>query len=135
VKRKLLGLLAAIGALFTTWALFRSRLCRWLGCTPERITISTPALGAVVSSPVTVSGWGSATQHNQLAIEVRDATNAVIGSGSAWVTGALGQPGAFSGSVTFSPTTAGSPGTVQVFDSSPATGATTHLASVLVTFA
>lgn len=135
MKRRLLGVAASVGALLATWALFRSRLCRFLGCTPERITISAPALGATVGSPLTVSGWGSATQHNQLAIEVRDASNAVIGSGTASVTAALGQAGSFTGVVTFSPTTPGTPGFVQVFDTSPATGATTHLAAVLVTFA
>ena len=135
MKKKLFGFAATIGAVFAGWALFRSRICQFLGCTPERITLSSPGAGSVVSSPVTVSGWGSATQHNQLSIEVRDAANVVIGNGTASVTGALGQPGSFSGSVTFSPTTPGSPGFIQVFDSSPATGATTHLAAVMVTFA
>ena len=135
MKKKLFGLVATLGAIVTGWALYRSKICQFLGCTPERITISTPNGGATVSSPLTVSGWGSATQHNQLSIEVRDASNVVIGNGTASVTGALGQPGSFSGSVTFSPTTPGSPGFIQVFDTSPATGATTHLAAVMVTFA
>ena len=30
-----------------------------------------------MTSPVTVSGWGSATQHNQLSIEVRDVFHGV----------------------------------------------------------
>lgn len=89
----------------------------------------------MITSPVSVSGWGQATQHNQLVIEVRDSSNALLGSGTAAVSGALGQPGPFSGLATFSPATPGSPGHVQVYDTSPATGATTHLASVLVTFA
>jgi hypothetical protein len=135
LKSKLFGLIATVGALVTGWALFRSRICQFLGCTPERITISTPGAAAVVTSPLTVSGWGSATQHNQLSIEVRDASNMVIGNGTASVTGALGQPGTYSGAVTFSPATPGSPGFIQVFDTSPATGATTHLAAVMVTFA
>jgi len=82
-----------------------------------------------------VTGWGRATQHNMLAVEVRDSANAVIGSGSASVSGALGQPGPFTGTVTFAPAMPGTPGVIQVYDSSPATGAVTHLASVLVTFA
>jgi hypothetical protein len=132
---RLLGLLGGASALLVVLALWRSRLCRLLGCTPERIRISSPASGTVIASPLVVSGWGQATQHNQLTIEVRDASGAVIGSGTASVTAALGQSGPFSGSVTFSPTTGGSPGHVQVFDSSPATGATTHLASAAITFA
>jgi hypothetical protein len=94
-----------------------------------------PVAGTIISSPLSVSGWGQATQHNQLTIEVRDSSNVVIGSGTAAVTGALGQAGPFSGAVTFSPATPGSPGHLQVFDASPATGAVTHLASVMVTFA
>ena len=135
MKKKLFGLVATVGAIATGWALYRSKICALFGCTLERITISTPGAGSVVTSPLTVAGWGSATQHNQLSIEVRDASNVVIGSGTASVTGALGQPGSFGGSVTFSPTTPGSPGFIQVFDTSPATGATTHLAAVMVTFA
>jgi hypothetical protein len=133
--RRLIRWLGGLGVLLAAFAVFRSRLCRLFGCTPERISIAVPTSGAPIASPVAVSGWGQATQHNLLTIEVRDAANAVIGSGTAAVTGALGQPGPFSGSVTFAPTTPGSPGHIQVFDSSPATGAVTHLASVLVTFA
>lgn len=112
----------------------RAWLCRLLGCTEERIVISTPASGVTIASPVTVSGVGQATQHNQLSVEVRDASNTVIGTGTASVTAPLGQRGPFSTSVAFAATTPGSPGFVQVFDSSPATGSVTHLASVLVRF-
>ncbi len=112
----------------------RAWLCRLLGCTQEQIIIHTPTSGGTVSSPVSVTGFGRATQHNQLFVEVRDASNTVIGSGPAPVTGPLGQPGPFSASITFSPTSPGSPGHIQVYDSSPATGAITHLASVLVRF-
>lgn len=112
----------------------RAWLCRLLGCAQEQISIYTPASNATVTSPVSITGFGRATQHNQLAVEVRDASNTVIGSGTASVTGPLGQPGPFTASVTFTPTTPGSPGFIQVFDSSPATGSVTHLASVLVRF-
>ncbi len=112
----------------------RAWLCRLIGCTDERIVIKAPAANATISSPVTVSGVGQATQHNQLFVEVRDASNMVIGSGPAPVTAPLGQRGPFSASITFSPSTPGAPGHIQVSDSSPATGAVTHLASVLVRF-
>lgn len=129
---RIAGLFSAIGlALF----LFRSRLCRWLGCNSERITIATPAASAQISSPLSITGWGRATQHNQLGVEVRDSSNVVIGSGTASISAALGQPGPFNATVSFTPAAAGTPGVVQVFDSSPATGAITHLASAFVTFA
>ncbi len=100
----------------------------------EFVAATVQVYGVPFVSPVTVSGIGQATQHNQLSVEVRDASNMVIGSGTAAVTGPLGQRGPFSTSVTFSPTTPGSPGFVQVFDSSPATGSVTHLASALIRF-
>ncbi|MFN8584460.1 MAG: Gmad2 immunoglobulin-like domain-containing protein [Dehalococcoidia bacterium] len=112
----------------------RAWLCRLLGCPEERIIITTPAAGVTISSPVSVSGVGQATQHNQLAVEVRDASNTVIGMGTASVSAPLGQRGPFSASVTFTPTTPGSPGFVQVYDTSPATGSVTHLAAVLIRF-
>ena len=132
--RKFLSALGLAAIFAGVWR-FRSRLCRLLGCDAEVIAIHTPAQGTSVSSPVSLTGWGRATQHNQLAVEVRDAANAVIGSGTANVTSALGQPGPFTATVTFGLAAPGAPGFIQVFDSSPATGAVTHLASVMVTFA
>jgi hypothetical protein len=126
-------LLLLLGLGVAGWR-YRSWLCTLFGCDTEVITISSPAGGTSVTSPVTVTGFGRATQHNQLSVEVRDSSNVVIGTGTAAVTGMLGQRGPFTGTVSFTPATAGSPGHIQVFDSSPATGATTHLASVLVTF-
>lgn len=109
-------------------------LCKLLGCTQEQIIIYTPAAGATITSPVAITGFGRATQHNQLAVEVRDSSNVVIGSGPAPVTGPLGQPGPFAASIAFTPSTPSSPGFIQVYDSSPATGSITHLASVLIRF-
>ncbi len=126
--------LAGAGLVLGLLTLLRSRLCRLCGCRQELITIAAPTVGATVTSPLVVSGWGQATQHNQLAIEVRDSTNAVVGAGVASIASALGQPGPFTGTVTFIAGPAGTPGHVQVFDSSPATGAITHLASALVRF-
>jgi hypothetical protein len=113
----------------------RAWLCKILGCQQEQIIIHTPAATSMVSSPVSVTGHGRAAQHNQLFVEVRDSSNVVIGSGPASITGPLGQPGPFSASITFSPTMSGSPGFIQVFDTSPATGSMIHLSSVMVTFA
>jgi hypothetical protein len=132
--RKIISALGLAAMFAGAWR-FRARLCRLFGCDTERISISAPLASSVVSSPVTVTGWGRATQHNMLAVEVRDSANAVIGSGSASVNGALGQPGPFTGTLTFTPVAPGTPGFIQVYDSSPATGAVTHLASVMVTFA
>ncbi len=109
-------------------------LCRLLGCPEEVIQITAPASGGAIASPVTVTGRGRATQHNQLAVEVRDSSNAVVGSGTASISASLGQPGPFTATITFTPAAAGTPGVVQVFDTSPATGSITHLASVLVRF-
>ena len=110
------------------------RLCRWFCPSDEIIAISSPPNGATIHSPVTVSGRGRATQHNQLTIEIRDSSNTVIGSGSAFVSAPLGQHGPYSSSVSFVGGVTGTPGTIQVFDSSPATGALSHLASVLIRF-
>ncbi|MCC6238504.1 MAG: hypothetical protein IT299_13160 [Dehalococcoidia bacterium] len=125
----------SLGVLVALVTLFRARLCGLLGCDTEVIRISAPTNGASVTSPLIVTGWGRATQHNQLTIEVRDSSNTVVGTSTAAVTAALGQPGPFSGTVAFAAGASGSPGHVQVFDSSPATGAITHLASVLIRFA
>jgi len=127
-------LLLVLGLGAAGWK-YRSWLCALFGCDTEMITIGSPNGGSTVSSPVTVTGFGRATQHNQLSVEVRDSSNAVIGAGTAAVIGALGQRGPFSATLSFTATGLGTPGHIQVFDSSPATGAVTHLASVLVTFA
>ncbi|MBM4414988.1 MAG: hypothetical protein FJ035_01695 [Chloroflexi bacterium] len=82
--------------------------------------ITAPAPNATITAPVIVTGRGRATQHNQLAVEVRDESNAVIGTGSASITGALGQPSPFSTVVSFSAATSGPVGFIQVFDTSSA---------------
>src|SRR5688572_17077424 len=109
-------------------------LCRLFGCREELITISAPANGATITSPVTVTGRGRAAQHNQLAVEVRDSSNGLVRSGPASISGPLGQRGPYSASIAFTPGAAGTPAVVQVFDTSPATGSIIHLASVLVRF-
>ena len=127
--------LLRVAGIVTAFWLLRSWLCRLLRCPQELIVITAPSSGNTVSSPVTVMGRGRAIQHNQLAVEVRDSSNSLIGSATASISAPLGQSGPFTVSVAFSATAAGSPGFVQVFDTSPATVSLTHLASVLVTFA
>jgi hypothetical protein len=131
--RRLISALGLAAIVAGVWR-FRSRLCRLFGCATEVISIDMPMANDSIYSPVTVSGWGRATQHNMLSVEVRDAANAVIGSGSASVSAALGQPGPFTATVSYTWAAPGTPGVVQVYDSSPATGAVTHLASVLIRF-
>ena len=109
-------------------------LCRWCPHR-ERIRIATPAAGAVVTSPVALSGVGQATQHNSLGVRVRDEAGAEIGAGSVSVTAPLGQRGPFSGTVSYSlPGPAGPPrpGRIEVFDTSPRDGQLVHLSSVEV---
>lgn len=133
--RKLIARLIALGGAVAAVVFMRSRFPWSWRCRPERIEITSPPPNSTVTSPIAVAGRGLATQHNQLTVEVRDESNAVIGSGPAPVTGPLGQRGPFSAVVSFAPPTPGTVGFVQVFDTSPATGAVTHLASVLVRFA
>jgi hypothetical protein len=61
----------------------------WLLCRicpgRERIQINAPATFSVVTSPLTVSGVGQATQHNQLGLRVRDTAGTEVGTGSASV--------------------------------------------------
>jgi hypothetical protein len=130
MKRWIFG---TVGLLGLIWFL-RSWLCRLLGCGEELISISTPSSGSTITSPVTVSGSGRATQHNQLSVEIRDESNNVVGSGTATISGPLGQRGPFSANITFTPSASGAPGFVQVFDTSPANGSITHLAAVLIRF-
>lgn len=98
----------------------------------ERIHIGMPAAGSTVSSPVTVSGMGQATQHNQLGVRVRDQAGTEIGTGNVTVTGALGARGPFSGNVPYMLTGGTQPGRIEVYDTSPRDGNVTHLASVEV---
>jgi hypothetical protein len=100
---------------------------------PERIQINNPTLGSVVTSPIAVSGIGQAVQHNQLGLRVRDQSGAEIGTGTASVTGNLGQRGPFSGTVTYTLTGGSQPGRVEVYDTSPRDGGLIHLSSVEVT--
>src|SRR5262245_46401794 len=107
-------------------------IIRWF-YPPERLQISAPTSGAMLSSPIAVTGIGQAVQHNQLGLRVRDQSGAEIGSGSASVSGPLGQRGPFSGSVAFTLSGGSQPGRIEVYDTSPRDGGLIHLSSVEVT--
>lgn len=98
----------------------------------EAIIISTPTSAATITSPVTVTGYGSAFE-NTLAVRVLDETGAVIGEGLAMVDAEFGQYGPFTGSVTFTTPATTQLGRIQVFSVSMRDGATEHLASVTMT--
>lgn len=119
---------AGIGVIMATlwWWLLRR-------CVLERIEIQTPGGAATVTSPVTVTGFAQAIQHNQLGLRVRDETGAEIGSGSASVTGPLGARGPFNGSVAYTLGGATQYGRIEVYDTSPRDGGLIHLSSVEVT--
>jgi len=123
--RRILGVFALGGGL---WWLVR-KFCPG----GERLQINAPTLLAIVSSPITVSGVGQATQHNQLGLRVRDQAGTEIGTGSASVTGALGARGPFSGTVSYTLSGGSQPGRVEVFDTSPRDGNLVHLSTVEVT--
>ena len=100
------------------------------GCTP--ISISAPARGSVIASPVQVAGLGAAYEQT-LAVRVLDATGYEIGRGNAMIDGPLGAVGSYSGVITFTVPASTQPGRIQVYSQSPADGAIEQLASVLVT--
>ena len=122
---RILGLFAVGGGLW------------WLVCRfcpgRERIQINAPAGLSLVTSPITVSGVGQATQHNQLGLRVRDQAGTEIGTGTASVTGALGARGPFSGTISYTLAAVTQPGRVEVYDTSPRDGNLVHLSSVEVT--
>lgn len=105
-----------------------SLFCRL--CPAEHIQITSPRPEWTVVSPVTIRGNGLANQNNQLRAQVRDASGAVIGSGIVNLSGLLGGRGSFSGTLSYSAAARGQTGTIEVFDTSPRTGAITHLTSV-----
>lgn len=99
------------------------------GC--PQISITAPARGSIVTSPVLVSGKGAAYEQN-LAVRVLDATGYEIGRGTARIDGPLGAIGPFSGVVTFTTPATTQPGRIQVYSESPGDGAIEALASVTV---
>jgi LysM repeat protein len=97
----------------------------------EAIIISAPVMNQAISSPVTVTGWGSGFENN-LAVDILDENGMVIGQGYATVDAEIGQIGPFTGEITFTMPAASQPGRVSVYSVSPRDGAVEHLASVSV---
>ncbi len=97
----------------------------------EAIIITAPTMNQEISSPVTVTGWGSGFENN-LAVEVLDNMASVIGEGYVTVNAEMGQIGPFTGTITFTPPDSEQLGRVAVYSISPRDGAIEHLNSVTV---
>lgn len=98
----------------------------------EAILIESPAKGDEVSSPITITGWGSAFE-NTLAVDVLDEAGVRLGQGFVIVDTDLGGYGPFEGTVEYSLPSQAQMGRVQVYSISPRDGAIEHLSSVTVT--
>ena len=97
----------------------------------EAIIIISPLPDAEISSPVTVTGWGSGFE-NSLAVDILDESGTAIGQGSAAVDAEFGQYGPFMGVVEFTKPAKEQLGRIQIYSISPRDGAIEHLASVTV---
>ncbi|MEA3408460.1 MAG: LysM peptidoglycan-binding domain-containing protein [Chloroflexota bacterium] len=97
----------------------------------EVIIITAPTMNQEITSPVTVTGWGSGFENN-LAVDVLDQTGSTIGQGNVTVDAEFGQIGPFTGTITFDPPASEGLGRVAVYSISPRDGAIEHLASVTV---
>jgi len=97
----------------------------------EAIIIASPAPRIDVSSPITVTGWGSGFG-NLLGVDVLDEVGTVIGQGYAIVDAEFGEYGPFEGRIGFTTPASAQIGRIQVYSISPKDGAIEHLSSVLV---
>jgi LysM repeat protein len=97
----------------------------------EAIVITSPSMNDSISSPVTVTGFGSGFENN-LAVDVLDETGSVIGQGYVMIDAEIGQHGPFTGTIEFTPPATAQPGRVSVYEISPRDGAIQHLNSVTV---
>ncbi len=97
----------------------------------EAIVITSPSMNDTISSPVTVTGFGSGFENN-LAVDVMDETGSVIGQGFVMIDAEIGQYGPFTGTVEFTPPDTAQIGRVSVYEISPRDGAIEHLNSVTV---
>ena len=97
----------------------------------EAIVISSPEPNATISSPVTITGFGSAFE-NTLAVNVLDETGSVVGTGYVMVDAEVGQYGPFTGVINYTAPSTTQVGRVQIFSVSPRDGAIEHLTSVNV---
>ena len=101
------------------------------------ITITVPSKGQAICSPVTTSGSVTSTPFEAtLRGRVYNAQGVVVGETPIHVNAEAGQPGNFSGQITFDTTrvTAGSAGRVELADLSAKDGSVLASASASVTF-
>lgn len=98
------------------------------------IAIDQPAPGAVLTSPVLVTGEGMAFE-SQLPVRVLDEEGNLIGQTVAFINAEMGQRGRFSAEVTFTQPAREQAGRVVVFDTSPRDGSIITLSSVEVRLA
>jgi LysM repeat protein len=99
----------------------------------EAIIILSPLPDTEISSPVTVTGWGSGFE-NTLAVDILDEAGTAIGEGFATVNAEFGQYGPFTGTVEFTKPATLQVGRIQIYGISPRDGAIEHLAAVTVKF-
>ncbi len=98
----------------------------------ERIVITSPAIGDVVSGGVLlVEGYGRATFENTLVVELSDANGTVLDQVAVTVNAPLGQYGRFSVEIPYQ-VTEETPARVAVRDVSPAYGGDAHVSSLIV---
>ena len=97
----------------------------------EAIIITSPEMNEEVSTPVTITGWGSGFE-NTLAVDILDATGNVIGQGYVIVDAEFGQRGEFTGSIEFTAPATAQLGRISVYSISPRDGAIEDLSSITV---
>ena len=97
-----------------------------------RISITSPAAGALVTSPARVSGWGRASFEQTLVVRVLDAGGRVVGQQSVLVQSEIGQPGPFNATVPFTIPAGTQNGRIEVVDYSAKDGSVVASASVNV---
>ncbi len=99
------------------------------------ITIDTPKNGDSVSNPVSVSGSVAITPfESTLRGRIYDSLGQVIGEGPIMVNATMGEPGNFSGQITYSLATAGA-GRIEIAEISPRDGSVMNSATVSIQLA
>jgi pimeloyl-ACP methyl ester carboxylesterase len=99
---------------------------------PVSITIESPQVNAIITSPVTVKGSISRTPfENNLVYRVFDASGAEVGVGPITTAGELGKPATFEAPIVFTPTVGGD-GRIFIEDANPAGGAPFATAAIEV---
>ena len=101
---------------------------------PETILIHSPGPGSQITSPVTVTGVSDYAFEGTLQVDVVAIDGETVGTGFALLNvDEIGQRGAFSGEVSFTPPAAPTQGRLSVYMTSARDGHIMHLASAPVT--